>query len=116
MTNELRTLEEKIAEKVGSELVDLIGEEKWQEIIKATVDNFMTNKAPKLVEDMLVKQLQENVIAATKFGVEPKYDGLVGQLASDFMVEVMKKAGPEVLANMFQYQIQTAIQNLNTRY
>ena len=33
MTNELKTINEKIAEKVGENLVDLIPKDQWQAII-----------------------------------------------------------------------------------
>ena len=114
MNKTIMTLEEKVSEKVGAELIDLIGEDKWKELIKSCVDNFTTNKAPKIIEEMLVSNLKERVILTIQNELQPKYDSMVGGLANDFLVDVMKKSGPQMLSNMFQFEIQNAINNLNT--
>ena len=111
---QLQTLEDKIAEKVGYELLDLIGQEKWTALIKSVTDEFMTNKAPRIIQDMLIKELQKQVIDKLKLDTASDWSAnAVNPIAKEFMISVMKEAGATILANMFQNQVQQAIFSMN---
>jgi uncharacterized membrane protein YheB (UPF0754 family) len=53
MANELQTLNERIAERIGNDLVDLIPPDQWQQMVDNEVEKFKQDKLPKLIEQLL---------------------------------------------------------------
>ena len=53
MSTELQSLNERIAERVGENLVDLIPEDQWQKIIDTEMQKFMSVTLPKMIDEML---------------------------------------------------------------
>jgi len=56
MSSELQTLNERIAERVGSELVDLMPEGEWHKIVDAQLHKFKNEVAPKIVMELITEE------------------------------------------------------------
>jgi len=61
MSNELQTLNQRIAERVGKELIDLIPENQWQLIIDREVDKFKSQTLPEIIHELMKDVYTEKV-------------------------------------------------------
>ena len=110
------SLEERVAEKVGSELVDLIPKEQWNELIASQVEHFTKNIAPKIIEAELEKRFTE----AIRFELSsPEYAETWNQVSQTYTSEAVKKivieSAPEIFAAMLEPVTSGFIQNLRNQ-
>lgn len=102
MGKELQTLNERIAEKVGENLVDLIPADQWEKLVSDQIDFFMTNKAPGIIQLILKDKLQEIVASVLK---SPEFtstwDNYGNQLASEGARNIIEQSAPAIFASMF---------------
>jgi len=53
MKNELQSLNERIAERIRSELIDFIPQDEWQSIVNTEINKFRTVTIPEIIEELL---------------------------------------------------------------
>ena len=123
MTNELQTLEQRIADKVGHELVGLLPPEQWQAIIDAQVHKFRTEVAPKIIQEEITQHLRERIrnhLQNEYLSGDSKYNQEVGIWINDQVIKLMIEAGSEAighaLAPIGQEVMQQLINSLNRGY
>lgn len=116
MGNELLTLQERIAEKVGDTLLDLIPEEQWNKLVADQIHHFMTQKAPGVIQDALVQHMKDTLQKALQ---QPEYQGTWGQygeqLAGEAVRDILEKSAPVIFAAMLAPVADGVIQDLRNR-
>ena len=102
MGNELQTLNERIAEKVGKNLIDLIPADQWEKLVSDQIDFFMTNKAPDIIQKILKEELYKTVSGVLS---SSEYSGTWGnygeKIAADGVKTIIEKSAPIIFASMF---------------
>jgi hypothetical protein len=53
MGNEMQTLNERIAERIGKDLVDLIPDDQWQKMVDKEIATFKNVTAPKIINALM---------------------------------------------------------------
>lgn len=116
MGKELQTLNERIAEKVGENLIDLIPADQWEKLVSDQIDFFMTNKAPGIIQKLLQNELQKTVAGVLS---SSEYAGTWGnygeQLSSDGVKAILEQSAPVIFASMFAPVADGLIRDLVTR-
>lgn len=102
MGKELQTLNERIAEKVGENLVDLIPADQWEKLVSDQIDFFMTNKAPGIIQKLLTEELYKTVAGVLSSSEYITTWGNYGEeLAADGVKAIIEKSAPTIFAAMF---------------
>lgn len=120
MTN-IMTFEDSVKERLKSIVADLIPEERWETIVRATVREFETKDLPALVKTELANKYKEIITAEL---AKPEWQGrwnMVGPEASEVVSKMLIDAAPLILASMIGGQAQQLVSNLqysiqNQRY
>ena len=63
MGSEVQTLNERIAERIGKDLVELIPEDQWQKMVDGEVAKFYQVNAPKIINELLTEAYMNKVKA-----------------------------------------------------
>ncbi len=116
MGNELQSLNERIAERVGDGLVDLIPPEQWQKIIDAEVAKFTQTILPKVVQDLLMEEYK--LRAQTIITTLPTSQGWDAQTNEQIYEELEKfigKSSGVIVASMLGPSMQMVLQDLKSR-
>lgn len=103
MNKELKTLNERIAEKVGESLVDLIPPEKWQALVDSEIRVFMRDKAPSVIQEELTKMLRKKVSTVlNQVEMQSKWDSLAGEQLNETIKQMLEQSAPVVFSAMLQ--------------
>lgn len=111
------SLEERIAERVGKELVSLIPEEQWKELINSQIDHFMHTKAPAIVQEQVRAAFLirvKEILESPEFSDQWDFD-LQQQVVGPAVKELFVKAAPEVFMGMIQPILQNALYNFKSQ-
>jgi len=113
----LISLEERIAERVGKELVDLIPEEQWRDLIKTQIDVFMRNKAPGIVQEMLRVKFMESVkVILDSADYADEWDSVSqANVVGPAIQDLFKQAAPDILLGMINPVIQQLVYDFRNR-
>lgn len=97
----IQTLEARIAERVGKDLVDLMPPEQWTTLVAAATRKFRNETAPRIIEAELTRKLKEEMAA---YMGQPEFTAqwstLGHQAASEAVTELFKSSAPDILASM----------------
>ena len=116
MGNEMQTLNERIAERVGKELVDLMPEGDWQKLVDAQLQSFKQGKAPKLIDEMLAERLKVSVSAELdKYCRSDEWNNLVNLGTSKAVTELISQNGAQILAGILSPVMTQAVQDFKQR-
>lgn len=111
------SLEERIAERVGKELVSLIPEEQWKELINSQIDHFMRTKAPAIVQEQVRAAFLirvKEILELPEFSDQWDSD-LQQQVVGPAVKELFVKAAPEVFMGMLQPILQNVLYNFKAQ-
>ncbi len=113
MGNEMQGLKDRIAERVGKDLLELIPKEQWDALVSQQIDHFLTNDAPGVIKNMLTEQLKETVKETLRC---PNYQARWGEfgekITSDGLNLVLRKAAPELVVALFEPMAQRIIDGI----
>lgn len=111
------TLEQKIAERVGKELIELIPPEQWQELVKGQINRFMTVEAPKVAQKLLEDKFKEDMHAylAQNIWGTPVYSDLLYRTGNELVLKVTEQAAPMLFAAMLEPAITGLMRDLQHR-
>ncbi len=116
MSKELQTLNEKIAERIGKDLVDLIPKDQWQSIVDREILKFKRDVAPGIIQDLL----KESYINKAKSTIDrlTMQEGWDSERQSQINSELEKFIGDSagiIFAGMLSPSIQIVLQDLRGR-
>lgn len=118
---QLQTLNERIAEKVGENLIDLIPADQWQEIVDQQVVIFKRDTAPKIIKKELDKAYREKIVGAvikltsqdgwdyqTNLAIHSELEKFIGQSAGVIVGAMLTPSMATVLNDLrtqLEYQV-----------
>ena len=116
MTKELQTLNQRIAERIGKDLVDLIPPDDWQRLVDTEVRKFWQDTAPGIIQELL----REAYLAKAKAEIEKLTDTsewdceTQTQINKDLERFIGAAAGT-IFAGMLSPAMQMVLGNLRTQ-
>lgn len=109
------TFEDSVKERLKSIVADLIPEERWDGIVRATVQEFERTDLPKLIKAELTEQYKKAIAAEfAKPEWQPTWSN-AGQEASPMLKQLIIEAAPAVLAQMIGGAMQQTMYNLQSQ-
>lgn len=113
MSQELQSLNERIAERVGKELVDLIPEDQWQEIVNNEIANFKRETLPKMLKAALADAFKESVQAEVqKLATGNEYNQITGTYTNSALKQFIGDSGGEIFAAVLSPAMTQVMQQL----
>jgi hypothetical protein len=115
-SNTMTTFENNVKDKLKSMVAELIPEDRYEEIVRATIADFERNDLPKMVKEEMTKQYKDKLNAY--FG-QPEWqsywDNNGQAIASQKVKELIMAVAPDLLAALFGNQYQCIVNDLRTR-
>lgn len=116
MNKELQSLNERIAERIGRDLVELIPADQWQAMVDNEVLKFKRDTAPKIIQ----KLLEEDFILKAKVRIDEltqgnTYDEMSNDYINEKLTEFIGKSSGVMFAYMLTPTMQTLLQDLRSR-
>lgn len=116
MPNELQTLNERIAERVGENLVDLIPAEQWQEIVDRECQAFYSQTAPKIIQEMLRERFRACANAQLdELCHTDEWNHITQQYTSSKLREFIGESGGEIFAAVLSPAMSQVMSDLRNR-
>ena len=116
MTNEMQRLSDRIAEKVGKELVDLIPPDQWKSLIEKQIAHFKEHEVPKIINQMLTERLKEDVkIKLDKYCLQDTWNQFTGSMTNEAITQLIKNTAPEIVASMLSPIMSQIVQDFRGR-
>ena len=116
MTNELKTINEKIAEKVGENLVDLIPQDQWQAIVDKEVQIFKTQTAPKIIQDLLKEAYLERARDTLSELVDTtEWDNITQDTTNKALEKFIGQSAGVIVGAMLTPAMQYVLQDLRNK-
>lgn len=113
MTNELKTLNEKIAEKVGENLVDLIPQDQWQAIVDKEVQIFKNQTAPRIIQDLLKEAYLERAKGViSELADTTEWDEITGEYTNKALEQFIGQSAGVIVGTMLTPAMQQVLQDL----
>ena len=113
MSTELRTLNEKIAEKVGENLVDLIPQDQWQAIVDKEVQSFKNQTAPKIIQDLLKEAYVERAKGTISNLVDStEWNEITGEYTNKALEQFIGQSAGAIVGAMLTPTMQQVLQDL----
>ena len=112
----LQTLNERIAERVGKELIDLMPADEWKQIINKTVTQYKTEVIPKIILEILTENLKID-IARKLHGAyyTDQWNATVNKMTNEAVKDMLIKSVPEIFAAMLEPVTSGLMQDLRNR-
>lgn len=116
MNDKIQTLNDRIAERVGKELYELIPQDEWKAIIERESRTFTEVTMPKVVRDMLHDKLKEDLkIHLSSGDFIETWNDQSQQMCSDAVKEMMVQSAPVLFAEIFSAPMQNVINNMRNQ-
>lgn len=115
MANELATLEERISEKIGQSLIEVIPQEQWDQLMNKQIHKFMNEDAPKIIQRQLEKLLMQNVEhRLSLMSMSTDWNEVTQQNTNKMVESFIKNGAAEFFAAMMAPAVSAGIQNLRS--
>lgn len=111
----MSTISERIAERVGEELVSLLPQDVWQSLIAQEVEKFKTVTAPKLIEEELTKKYRELVVQEVDTICTPEWSDEVQAFVHANLIKLIEESGGAMLAGILSPSMQMVLSDLRNR-
>jgi len=113
MSNELQSLNARIAERIGKDLVELIPADQWQQLVDKEVERFTQDVAPQIIQDMMkeaylnkAKGTIDTLISSqewndtTQTTINTELEQFIGQSAGNIFAGMLSPSMQIVLTNL----------------
>lgn len=115
MTTELQSLNERIAERIGNDLVDLIPADQWQTMVDAEIHKFKTITAPKIIQEQLNKQFTDKVKDTLNALTTDEWDLETQRSINKALESFIGASSGVIVAGMLSPSMQIVLQDLRGR-
>ena len=116
MQKELKTLNERIADRIGKELVDFIPKEQWQCMVDSEVQKFKRETGPKIIRDLLQEEYKKYLKSEIELlTATTEWNELTQQYTSSKLTELIAASGGEIFAAVLQPAMSQVMQDLRGR-
>ncbi len=112
MSKELQTLNERIAERIGKDLVELIPADQWQRMVDHEIEKFSRDTAPKIIQE-LMRESYMNKAKATidKLTQSTDWDQATQTQINAELEQFIGKSAGTIFAGMLSPSIQMVLQD-----
>lgn len=115
MKNQLQTINQKIAEKIGHELLDLIPAEEFQNMVDHEIHKFKEEDMPKIIREMITVQYKEHIKGKIiEFTCSGEYNAMTGEMVNQQLSEFLGKNMSTIFQNLFYNASNDALSRLNS--
>lgn len=113
---DLQTLEQRIADKVGKELIDLIPEHEWQKLVSNQIDYFKTTKAPKILQELFEQEFKKYTtnLLSRLLGTQT-WDNLLQEYTYPEIEKYLIASGQTLFTSMMSPVLAMALQDFRNR-
>lgn len=112
--NQVMSFEDSVKQRLKAIVADLIPEERWDEIVRATVQDFERNDLPKLIKAELAEQYKKAITAEfAKSEWQSTWSSQGGFAASEAVKQMLIEAAPVILASMIGGAMENVKQQLH---
>lgn len=116
MGNELQTLNERIAERIGKDLVELIPKDQWQSLVDAEVAKFKRDTAPRIIQDLMREAYMNKAKASVdNLTTSTDWDAATQQQINGDLEQFIGKSAGVIFAGMLSPSMQMVLQDLRGR-
>jgi hypothetical protein len=113
MSNELQTLNEKIAERIGKDLVDLIPKDQWQSMVDNEISKFRRDTAPGLIRDLIKDDfLARARIELDKLTSASEWNDEAKAYINEELIKYISSSSGSIFAGMLAPSTQMVLENL----
>lgn len=112
MTDKVMTFEDSVKQRLKGIVADMIPEDRWDAIVRATVADFEKKDLPQLVRDELIAQYKAKI--AEEFA-KPEWQsrwGAAGTEVSDGVRKLLIESAPLILAQLIGGSMQNVVMQL----
>lgn len=116
MNNRLETLNERIADRIGRDLVELIPEDEWQQLVNKEIRKFKLDIAPKIIQEMLKETYKNEAKAAIQeLTLTDEWSEITGNMTSSKLKEFISEGGGMIFAGVLSPAMSMVLQDLNNK-
>ena len=104
---------ERIRLNVQQSLINIVPTERWDKVIKETIDNYITTDLPNIIKIEVQKKFKSIIkeyLNSPEFNVVYGNNGKI--MASKAVKEMMKEMSGDILASLFGGAIQQAVDSV----
>lgn len=105
------TLEAKIAEKVGNELIDLIEPAEWNKLVKAQIDSYKQKHIPDIIRNEMDNMVRTSVRAYLDREFNSEWDDDLQKQVIPALETLLKKMAPNIVAATIMPIVEATLQN-----
>ena len=116
MTKELQTLNQRIAERIGKDLVDLIPADDWQRLVDTEIRKFQQDTAPKIIQELMREAyLNKAKVTIDKLTQTSEWNAVTQQQINTELEQFLGAAGGVVFAGVMSPAMAIVLQNLRNQ-
>ena len=116
MSQELQTLNQRIAERIGKDLVELIPEDQWQALVDKEVEKFQRETAPEIIKELLTEKFKEHAVdRVSELSNTVEWSDITSTYTNEKLRQFIAQSGGEIFAGVLTPAMQMVISDLNQR-
>lgn len=114
--DQLQSLNERIAERIGGELVSLIPEGEWQKLVDVEVAKFKREVAPAIIQDLLKETFKNKAVQdIDELCQTGKWNQLTNEYTFPKLREFIGASGGEIFAAVMSPTMANVLSDLRNR-
>ena len=116
MTKELQTLNQRIAERIGKDLVDLIPPDDWQRLVDTEIQKFQQDVAPEIIQELMREAYLDKAKATIdKLTQTSEWDVATQQQINTELEQFLGAAGGVIFAGVMSPAMSMVLTNLRNQ-
>jgi len=116
MDKSLQTLNERIAERIGKDLVDLIPEDQWKIMVDAEITKFKRDVLPKMIQELLSEiYLDKAKVTVDKLTEQTGWNHETQMDINENLTEFIGVSSGVIVAQMLSPAMQMVLSDLRSR-
>ena len=116
MSNELQTLNQRIAERIGKDLVDLIPTDDWQRLVDTEVRKFRQAVAPQIIQELMREEYIKKAAATIdKLTSTTEWNAVTQEQVNTELEQFLGAAGGVIFAGVMSPAMSMVLNNLKNQ-
>lgn len=111
----MASIQEKVKERIQATFVDLIPQEMWEGMVQQHLDEFVKQQLPRIIKEAAEARLKEQLKLELN---KPEWNSFIydtmGNRPSEMVLEIVKQAAPELVANFFGRMTQNVVMEIRS--
>lgn len=116
MKKELQSLNDRIAERIGQDLVDLIPKEQWKLMVDSEIEVFKRDKFPVIVQELMKEAYLGRIKSEiNKITLSTEWDSITQENIYTELEKFIGKSSGIIIAGMLSPAMQQILSDLRSR-